>query len=261
MPEPTTPLAVVTGASSGIGAALAHEISRDGYALFLVARRVDRLRALAESLPGEAQVFEADLTEPGATAALASVLTSLPRPPDVLINNAGFGQSGPFAAGSAARDLGMVDLNVRAVVDLSHHLLPTMLARGSGGILNVASTAAFQPGPNASVYYASKAFVLSFSEALHAECAPQGVTVSALCPGPVATEFFDMAGMDRVRLRRLTRAMSAEAVAAAGWKGFRNGRRRIVPGFSNKLIAATAGFLPRSLVLPVVKRLQSSADG
>ncbi|MEM0906344.1 MAG: SDR family oxidoreductase [Pseudomonadota bacterium] len=252
-----TPLAVITGASSGIGAALAHEIARDGISLILIARRVDRLRALAETLPTEAQVFQADLTEHGAMDAVGSILSMLPRAPDILVNNAGIGQGGPFALGSPARDLEIIDLNVRALVDLSHRLLPAMLERGSGGILNIASLAAFQPGPNASVYYASKAFVLSFSDALHEELKGTGVTMSAVCPGPVETEFFDRAGMEGVRLRKAVSSMSAQKVAEVSWRGFKRGHRRIYPGLGAKMRAMTAGLTPTSMVMPVVKALNS----
>ncbi|GAB5374902.1 MAG: SDR family NAD(P)-dependent oxidoreductase [Acuticoccus sp.] len=250
------PLAIVTGASSGIGAALAAEIARDGYALLLVARRADRLRALAERLDAPVEVFAADLTDPGAIEALAGVLAMQGRQPDVLVNNAGFGQGGAFAAASAARDLQMVDLNVRAVVDLTHRFLPGMLARGRGGVLNVASIVGYQAGPYSAVYSASKAFVLSFSDALYSECANTGVAVSALCPGPVETEFFSEAGAEKMRFRRFARALPAERVAAAGWRGFKAGKRRVVPGTLVKLRALTAWMTPAALELPVVKAMQ-----
>ena len=254
------PLALITGASSGIGAALAAEAAADGYDLMLVARRADRLRALAETLPTEVQVFAADLTERGALDALGRILAMLPRAPDVLVNNAGVGQGGAFVKGSAARDLVMIDLNVRAVVDLSHRLLPGMLERRAGGILNVASLAGYQAGPNTAVYAASKAFVISFSDALHSECAGTGVTISALCPGPVETEFFGVAGTGAAASHKLLRPLSAERVAAEGWRGFRRGRRRIVPGFFAKARAATSWMTPAALELPVMKALQKVPD-
>ncbi|MEM8663564.1 MAG: SDR family oxidoreductase [Pseudomonadota bacterium] len=250
-------LAVITGASAGIGEAIAREAVRDGYAVLLVARRGDRLAALAAELPGEAHTVEADLATPEGPVAVSDALSRLGRPADVLVNNAGVGQSGPFVKGSAARDLAMVDLNVRAVVDLTHRLLPSMVERGRGGVLNVASLAAYQPGPNAAIYYATKSFVLSFSEALHTEVRGHGVTVSALCPGPVATEFFALAGMDNVLLRKVARALSPERVAAEGWRGLAKGRRVILPGLGPKVRAATAGLTPRVLELPMVKALQS----
>lgn len=250
------PLAIITGASSGIGAAIAAEIAADGYALMLIARRADRLRALADTLPTEAQIFTADLTEPGALDALGSVLASLPRPPDILVNNAGFGQGGAFADASPERNLAMIDLNVRALVDLSHRLLPQMLARRAGGILNVASLAGYQAGPNAAVYAATKAFVISFSDALYSECAGSGVTISALCPGPVETEFFGIAGTAAAASHRLLRPLTAERVAADGWRGFKRGKRRVVPGLSSQLRAATSWMTPAALELPVMKALQ-----
>jgi hypothetical protein len=150
----------------------------------------------------------------------------------------------------------MVDLNVRALVDLSHRLLPGMLARGRGGILNVASTAAFQPGPEMAVYYASKTFVLSFSEALWEEARREGVTVCALCPGPTVSEFGAVSGLDRRLLFRLARKMPAAEVADRGWRGFRAGRRVVVTGLQNRLTAATVGLVPRRVLLPVIRRLQ-----
>ncbi|MEO1104116.1 MAG: SDR family oxidoreductase [Pseudomonadota bacterium] len=252
-----TPLAVITGASAGIGAAIAHEATRDGYAVLLVARRQDRLEQLAQSLPGEAHIAIADLADPTGPAAVTEKLFEMGRAADVLVNNAGVGQSGPFVHGAADRDLAMIDLNVRALVDLTHRLLPAMVERGRGGVLNVASLAAFQPGPNAAVYYASKAFVLSFSEALHTEVRQKGVTVSALCPGPVETDFFALAGMDTVLLRKVSKSLTPERVAAEGWRGFRKGRRIVLPGMGPKMRAATAGLTPRWVELPVVKALQS----
>lgn len=250
------PLAVITGASSGIGAALAQEMARDGHALILIARRADRLRALAEKLPTETQVFAADLTEAGALDAVGNILAMQPRPPSILVNNAGFGQGGPFIDAAPHRDLQMVDLNIRAVVDLTHRLLPAMLAEGTGGILNVASLAGYQAGPNNAVYSATKAFVISFSDALHSECAGSGVKVSALCPGPVATEFSAVAGTRGVRAHTVLKPLSAERVAAEGWRGFKRGKRRIVPGFTAKVRAATSWLTPAAIELPVVKALQ-----
>ncbi|WMS44772.1 SDR family oxidoreductase [Acuticoccus sp. MNP-M23] len=250
------PIAILTGASSGIGEALAHEIAADGYRLVLVARRVDRLEALAARLAAPCEIIGADLTDPADMDRLKARLAEIGEPA-VLVNNAGLGQSGPFAEGDVDRSLTVIDLNIRALVSLTRHVLPGMLARGRGGILNVASTAAFQPGPNASIYYASKAFVLSFSEALTEECAGKGVTVTALCPGPTETEFFETAGMDNVALRKLTKAMPADQVARTGWAAFKRGKRVIIPGVQNKTTAFFSRLIPHRLLLPVVKRLQS----
>ncbi|MEM9222265.1 MAG: SDR family oxidoreductase [Pseudomonadota bacterium] len=255
------PLAVLTGASAGIGAELAREIARDGYDLLLVARRGDRLAKLAESLSDEfgvtAQGFSADLSTPDGPAAVEEALSGLGREAEVLINNAGIGGSGPFANRPAGADLSMLDLNVRAVVDLTHRLLPPMVARRSGGVLNVASLAAFQPGPNAAVYYATKSFVLSFSQALHSELRSKGVCVSALCPGPVDTEFFQNSGMDDVLLRRVAPAIAAKTVAAAGWRGFRKGKRVIFPDIASTFRAVAGSLTPNAVVLPVVRKLHS----
>lgn len=250
------PIAILTGASSGIGEALAHEIAADGYRLVLVARRVDRLEALAAKLPAPCDVLGADLTDPGDIDRLVAFVADIGAPA-LLVNNAGVGQSGPFADGDLARSLTVIDLNIRALVALTRHVLPGMLARGKGGILNVASTAAFQPGPNASIYYASKAFVLSFSEALSEECRGRGVTVTALCPGPTETEFFEAAGMNNVVLRKLSKAMPADVVARTGWRAFKRGKRVIIPGVRNKAAAFVSRLTPHRLLLPVVKRLQS----
>ncbi|MEM7694780.1 MAG: SDR family oxidoreductase [Pseudomonadota bacterium] len=248
-------LAIVTGASAGLGVCLAREAAASGYRPLLVARRQDRLEALAETLPG-ALVFAADLTAPDAIEALMG-FAAAEGPVTALINNAGFGQSGPLVEGSRDKDLAMIDLNVRALVDLTHRVLPGMVAAGRGGVMNVASAAGFQPGPNASVYYATKAFVVSFSEAISAEMAGTGVTVTALCPGPTETEFFAVSGMDKVRLRKVLSPMSAEAVARIGWRGFVRGRRVVVPGWRTKFAVLAGRHAPRTLTLPMVKALQS----
>lgn len=251
------PLAIVTGASAGIGTHLAREAANDGFDVILVARREDRLSQLANELSGTPRVFVADLGTEEGCAGLTAFAATLGAPVEVLVNNAGFGQSGKFVKGSAERDVAMVDLNVRAVVDLSHRFLPQMLALGRGGILNVASTAAFQPGPRAATYYASKAFVLSFSEALFQETRGTGVTVTALCPGPTKTEFFEIAQMDKVLLRKTFPAQKAHDVARIGWRAFRNGRRAVIPSLSSRVVAGFARILPHRIMLPVVERLQS----
>jgi hypothetical protein len=252
------PLALVTGASAGIGEALARRIAGDGYDLVLVARRKDRLEALAADLPVTAHPVALDLGERDAGKTLADEIAALGRGVDVLVNNAGFGHTGAFAQSDAARQTGMVDLNVRALVDLSHRVLPGMIERGTGGILNVASTAAFQPGPMMAVYYASKSFVLSFSEALSEEVRGSGVTICALCPGPTRSEFGAVSGLDRVPLFARASKASAADVADAGWTGFRDGRRVVIPGVQNKLSAVGAPLLPRPLLLRLVRRLQSA---
>ena len=250
-------LALVTGASSGIGEALAQRIAADGVDLILVARREDRLRALAAELPVETHVVPLDLTDRGAPEALMAEVARYGRPVDVLVNNAGFGHAGAFAKEPLEQQLGMVDLNIRALVELSHRVLPALVERRHGGILNVASTAAFLPGPYVSVYYATKAFVLSLSEALAEECRGKGVTISALCPGPTTSEFGAVSGMDRTRLFKTIQRRTSAEVADAGWKGFRAGRRVVVPGWQNKMSSVVTRHGPRALLLPMVKFLQS----
>ena len=199
------PVTLITGASAGLGAEFARQCAARGEALALVARRRDRLEALAAELGGDVHVFAADLRREGAAASLIAELEAEGLGVDTLINNAGFGLAGKFADRPLARQSEMIDLNVRTLVELCHLVLPAMRARGTGAICNVASTAAFQPGPNMAVYYATKAFVLSFTEALHHELKGSGISVSALCPGPTATEFGEVAGSNSPALERITR--------------------------------------------------------
>jgi len=256
--ENQRPLVLVTGASSGIGEALARRIARDGHPLLLVARRKEKLDVLAADLPVETLTLALDLMDAEAGERVVAAVEESGRPLGVLVNNAGFGDTGDFAETDRRKQVGMVDLNVRALVDLTHRFLPGLLARRSGGILNLSSTAAYQPGPGMAVYYASKSFVLSFSEALSEEVRGSGVTVTALCPGPTTTEFGAVSGMDRSRIFRLARHMTAEDVAEIGWRGFLGGRRTVVTGFQNRLTAASAPFVPKRILLPVVKRLQGT---
>src|SRR5512139_593388 len=189
----TTPVALVTGASAGLGVDFARQLSSKGMRLVLVARRKDRIDALAAEL-GNARAVAADLSLPGAADALMADFDAHGEHVQLLVNNAGFGLAGRFAKLDSKRQRQMIDLNCGTLVELAHAVLPGMIERKQGAILNVASTAAFQPGPGMAVYFATKAFVLSFSEALHEEVRKDGVTVSALCPGPTATEFGQVAG-------------------------------------------------------------------
>ena len=189
----TNPITLITGASAGLGAEFARQCSARGERLVLVARRQDKLEALASEL-GNARAVTLDLGQPGAAAALSADLAAHGEQVGTLINNAGFGLWGKFAALDGPRQRAMIDLNCGTLVELTHAVLPGMIERGQGAILNLASTAAFQPGPGMAVYFATKAFVLSFSEALHEEVREHGVTVTALCPGPTATEFGEVAG-------------------------------------------------------------------
>lgn len=239
-------VAVITGASAGLGAEFARQLARRGTRLVLVARREDRLRALADEV-GNARVIPADLSVHDAAERLMADLDAAGDAVDLLINNAGFGQIGRFAALDAGRQREMIDLNIGSLTDLCRAFAPRMIERKSGGILNVASTAAFQPGPNMAVYFATKAYVLSFTEALHEELKPHGVHVTALCPGPTRTEFGDVAGFggngmfDRV-------AMTAKPVVAAGLAGLDRNQAVVVPGLVNKIGAASTRFAPRSVV-------------
>ena len=239
-------VALITGASAGLGAEFARQLARRGTPLVLVARREDRLRALADEV-GNARVVAADLSAHDAAERLVADLDAAGDEVELLINNAGFGQIGRFASLDAKRQREMIDLNVGTLTDLCRVIAPRMIERKSGGILNIASTAAFQPGPNMAVYFATKAYVLSFTEALHEELKPHGVHVSALCPGPTRTEFGDVAGFggngmfDRI-------AMEAPAVVAAGLAGLSRNKAVVVPGAINKIGAASTRFAPRSVV-------------
>jgi short-subunit dehydrogenase len=253
---------VVTGASSGIGAEIARTFAARGASLVLAARRRERLDALAGELrkrPETAvEIMRLDLMDPAAPAALVRALDGLGITVDTLVNNAGFGRRGHFAELAYDDQLGMVELNVVALTKLCRLVLPGLIARRRGGILNVASTAAFQAGPYMAVYYATKAFVLSLSEALHEEAKPHGVTVTALCPGPVPTEFQDRANLDSARILKLRfMAASAAEVASAGVAGYEAGEAIVIPGWANRLSALGAQRLvPRFLARRIAGRLQ-----
>ncbi len=258
LPEPSSgTAALVTGASSGIGAAIARELAARGHNVLLVARRDEVLRDLAGELAREhgvrAEALACDLTDPQARDRLASDVAGLGLEVGVLVNNAGFGTYLPFAESDRARELDQVRINTEAVVDLTSRMLPGMVARGAGAVLVTASTAAFQPLPGNAVYAASKAFALSFAEALHREVAGAGVTVTALCPGPVKTGFQDASGAHDFA-SQMPGALwrSADQVAAAAVKGLEKGRRVVVPGPPNRMLAAVGRFSPRPVVLRVM---------
>lgn len=246
----TRPVTLITGASAGLGAEFARQCASRGEALALVARRRDRLDALAGQLDGEVHVFAADLALADAAASLVDQVEAEGLVVDTLINNAGFGLGGKFVRLPLERQREMIDLNVRTLTELCRLVLPGMVERGRGGILNVASTAAFQPGPNMAVYYASKAYVLSFSEALHHELKGTRVKVTALCPGPTATEFFDVAGVSGSILARF--AAPGEGVVRAGLRGLDRNKAIVVPGLTNKLSAGSSRFLPRAAMRRIV---------
>ena len=252
---------LITGASAGLGEGFARALAATGENLILTARRVDRLEALATQLRAKHQIqvhlFPTDLAQPDAPAKLLADIAGAALSVDQLINNAGFGVRGAFAEGDGARQLEMIDLNCRALVALTHRVLPQMVARGSGGILNVASTAAFQPGPWMAVYYATKAFVLSFSEALHEEVRGQGVRVAALCPGPTRTEFADVAGMGDSPLFRAL-GSSAEAVVRDGLRALAANQAVRVSGAANLAMAESIRLTPPVLARRLVGALQRS---
>src|SRR5260370_219919 len=232
------PLALVTGASGGIGAALARELARHGHDLVLAARSVAPMEALAAELSefgAEATVIAADLAKPGAAAALADDIARRGLAVDVLVNNAGLGAAGRFDRIDPARLGEILHVNIVALTELTRLLLPGMIARGHGRIMLVASVAGFQPGPRMAAYFASKAYVLSLGEALAYELRATGVSVTILCPGATATNFFAVAGAENsVMARRLRRMMRAEDVARLGCRGLVAGRRVGITGIMNR---------------------------
>jgi short-subunit dehydrogenase len=261
LPEPSvSSTALVTGASSGIGAAIARELAERGYSIALTARREERLQSLAKELASEngvtAEVFAADLGDPAERDRLAGELSSGGRSVEVLVNNAGFGHQADFVTSPRERMVEMVRLNVEAVVDLTSRFLPPMVERGRGAVINIASTGSFQPLPGSAVYGASKAFVLSFSEAIRTELRGSGVSVTAVCPGPVKTEFTEVAGVGGVEERTPGAVwMSAEEIARHAVDGAKRDRRVVVPGVLNRAGALAGQHSPRAIALPLIGRV------
>jgi uncharacterized protein len=256
--------ALVTGASMGIGVDLAECLARDGYDLILAARSEAALNAVAGRLSAahgvKAAVFAVDLGEHGGGTRLAQAVSAAGLKVDVLVNNAGFGKAGAFAGSEIGPQLGMIDLDVRALVELTHIYWPGMLAQNRGGVLNVASMAAFVPGPLMAVYYASKAFVLSFSEALWEEARGTGVHVSCLCPGATKSKFRERAGTGSTRLGQTAIVMESMPVAEAGYSGLRNNQRVVITGKGNHRTVRMVPFMPRTMVLKMVRNIQSPAS-
>src|SRR5256714_7590369 len=256
------PTALVTGGSGGIGLELAKVLARNGFDLVLVARNRDTLEAAAGQLEGKfdvrAHVFAADLRRPEAPESIFDFLQNENVPIEVLINNAGFGLGGEFADTDLQRELEMIQVNIAALTHLTKLYLPPMIKRRSGRVLNVASTAAFQPGPLMAVYYATKAYVLSFSEALSEELRNSGVTVTALCPGPTQTDFAATAGVSNSRLFTLFGVAQADDVAEYGFQAMMAGKRVAIPGFRNKLVAQANRFSPRALTAKVARFAQEN---
>jgi hypothetical protein len=251
--------ALITGASSGIGAAFAEALAAEGLDLILVARSEDKLRALAKQLAEvharRVEVVTADLTHAGAAAKVHAAAQALGMEVDLLLNNAGFGTVGSFVKQDAARERDEIQLNAAAVVDMAHAFLPAMLERKRGAIVNVASMAAFQPLPYMSVYAATKAFVLSFSQGLRGEVRDKGVKVLAVCPGPVDTPFFEATGTKGLR-KTVPRAtlVTTELVVRESLKALRAGRSFVVPGVAFKMAALGTRFMPRDLLATMTAR-------
>jgi uncharacterized protein len=258
-----TPVALITGASAGIGSELARVFAAHGHALVLVARRQDRLAALADAIAAAGRprptVLALDLERRDAVATLAAELAAQGLEPAYVVNNAGFGLSGAAAKLNRDEQLAMIDLNVRALTELSLAFVDS-LERHHGGILNIASIAAFLPGSGMAVYYASKAYVLSFSEALHRELAGRGIHVCALCPGPVETEFQARSGMRLPSIARLFE-LPASRVAQIGYDSLMRGRRVAIAGASNSIAVFLMRFIPNALLLAAVDRRDGGAGG
>lgn len=250
-------VAVITGASSGIGAEIARELSRRGHEVVLVARSADRLAALASELATTAHVVPADLTDRAARAGLLPELESRGLVPQILVNNAGFSTLGPVHRSDPDRELRMIEVDVAAVADLCSRFLPGMTERGSGALLNVASTAAFQPLPGQAAYGAAKAFVLSYTRSLSAELKGTGVTATVLCPGPVATGFGEAAGFTKEEADESLPAfmwVPAADVAMAAVDGMAKGTLVVIPGFANRAGAAFAHLMPKRVLLPFLAK-------
>lgn len=254
--------ALITGASFGIGYELAKKFGAGGFDLVLVARNKEKLEEVAAELTKsfgvDVGVLPKDLTVDGAADEIFEKLESNSIAVDVLVNNAGFGTHGYFHRSDTKKELDMIRLNITAIVHLTRLFLPPMVERGSGKIMNVASTAAFQPGPLMAVYYATKAFVVSFSDAVGNEVEGTGVTVTALCPGPTYTEFQKRAGIGQTKLFGRGMVMSAEDVAARGYRALMEGKGVVITGFKNKLLAGGARFAPRKLVQKVVRSMNEN---
>ena len=259
MPTADRKTALITGASSGIGLELARIFAREGYNLVLVARNGDRLRQLASELEkahgARSLILATDLTEPGAAAYVLDQTTRAGLQLDVLVNNAGFGQYGRFADNDLEECLRQIQLNVTTLTHLTRLYLPGMIERKTGRILNVASTAAFQPGPLMAVYFATKAYVLHFSEALANELHGSGVTVTCLCPGATVTEFHKRANATGMKLLKMG-AMDARTVAEDGYRALIAGKPVVISGFKNWLVAQSVRFSPRRLVTAIARKTQ-----
>jgi short-subunit dehydrogenase len=249
------PAALITGASGGIGYELAKLFAKDHHNLVLVARQGPRLEQVGNELQRQfgitVRTVALDLSVPTAPQSVFEELRRAGVEVDILINNAGYGRFGEFSDVPLEQSLGQIHLNITALTGLTKLFLGPMLERGSGKIMNVASTAGFQPGPLMAVYYATKAYVISFSEALANELARKGITVTCLCPGATATGFADRAGNDQSRLFKNLRPMDAKSVARAGYQGMLRGKTIVIPGARNWLLAESVRFSPRKMATAV----------
>ena len=253
------PAVVVTGASSGLGVEFARLAAADGTKVVLVARSKPELEALAADLDPSGRsmlVLSLDLATREAGEVIARELEARDLYCHILVNNAGFGLFGAAVELDRQHQLGIIDVNVRAATDLMLRFLPAMVARGSGAILNVGSVAGFAPGPRMAIYFASKAYLVSISQALMREVRGTGVTVTCLCPGPLRTPFLTRAGADRIALFKLLRKLKTADVARAGWEAMKAGRALCVPGIGNKMTIAVTRMMPRTLTLATVDYLQ-----
>ena len=260
MTNNTKPIALITGASSGIGLELAKCAVADGYRVIIVAQTIVKLdqaeKTLREQYNAEVEALLIDLSKPDAAKLVYRAATKGGRQIDVLINNAGFGDFDPFAEADTGKLSQMMALNMVTLTELTRLALPGMVKRGSGRILNVASTAAFQPGPLMAVYYATKAYVLHLTEAISEETRGTGVTLTALCPGPTATNFEKRADLHESRLFHSRGVMHARDVAVKGWLGMLAGHRIVIPGWRNRILAFATRFVPRAWTTKLVKRVQ-----
>jgi short-subunit dehydrogenase len=255
------PVAVITGASTGIGREFAHICAADGYDVVLVARSEAALRSVAleveRSTGRKSRVVALDLTDPEAPARLLLTLADLLADVEILINNAGFGLLGEFAELDALEQVRMVQLNVTALTHLTRLFAPALIARRKGFVLNVASTAAFQPGPSMAVYFATKAYVVSLSSALHEELRAKGVVVTAFCPGATRTAFQARAGIEESKLFAAN-AMDARPVAEIGYRALKAGRALVVAGRKNALLAFLTRFAPRQLEARMARKVMEN---
>lgn len=252
VPSEPQPAIVVTGASSGIGREFARVAAGEGVCLLLTGRSEEALGELVAELTARgarAVSLPLDLSDPDAGERIKTALREHGLYCDVLVNSAGYGLYGPAAELDRAQQLGMLDVNARALTDLTLRFLPGMLARGRGGVINVGSLSAYFPGPNMALYYATKAYVRSFSDALHAEVAGTGVTVTAVNPGPVRTDFFRRSNAYVSHMSKLVSRLDAAYVAKAGWRAFKAGRREVIPSLTHRILALGAKIAPRAWAL------------